>query len=233
MTQLISKVKEQLEYLEVSRSTNALDEQELIEAVNAAKDAMFVDIHQEADIPTGTCTDIFKLLLGTAFNSAQRKELTTAINLKRQGSTPQTASTVRKDGKHLWQSCMHYHKLLPKFIWEAMLPEKKATPTDVILKHVHHMLNLGLVYANETTYAHIALTIAMAMARVAGADQSTLHENDLYLLAEELKKRVRLFRDKCKMPHYGRILVFPMIQPHWKMSTQRSTTRPSQLGIQR
>ena len=204
---IVDETKEHIEYMEVMRTSEALGEADWTTTMDVAKNAILVIVCKQTQIQVQTCTDIIRLLMGSPFLGAQRSEISKAVNSRKAGQSTIVDTLRRTDGKHKPQSCMHYHKLLTKEMWDKML-SGTCTRGAILDMHVQHMKNLGLVYATEPTYGHIAITISMALTHNSGHDV-VANRLDIYVLNDELKKEIRLIRDKCKLPHYGEILTYP------------------------
>jgi len=204
---IVDEIKEQLEYMVVMQGTSALSEADWKATLDVAKNAILMTVCKQTQVPVHTCTDIIRLLMGSPFLGAQRSEISKAVNSRKAGQSTVVDALRRTDGKHKPQSCMQYHKLLTKEMWDKMM-SGTCTRRAILDMNVQHMTNLGLVYATEPTYGHIAITISMALTHQPGHD-IVANRLDIYVLNDDLKKEVRLIRDKCKLPHYGEILTYP------------------------
>ena len=120
--------------------------------------------------------------------------------------TEKTGSTPTAKPKQQKQSCLHMENLMPKHIWETLL-NPQASYTTRLNKLKQFCDAVGLVHGNEPTYAHMTAIIYSA----AHHQAETFDLNTAVALkcSNDLKTAIRSMTKRVKLPHYGKILVYP------------------------
>ena len=112
----------------------------------------------------------------------------------------------------LSQSCTHYHKMIPKWLWDCFMDPKSEYQT-VLQKTAQFTNSLGIDRGSSPTYVLIVSCILMA--KHAGRQNATPASNaqsmmvingqEAYSVLNDLKACVKMDNRRMRLPHQGQV----------------------------
>ena len=128
------------------------------------------------------------------------------------------------------QQCTHLEAFIPQWLWDCFFDLKQWE--QHVASMGRHMERMGLSNANESTFQCAVALISMA--RMQAAMQNKVCAKTAYQMLQDLKKCVRTFTKKQRLPHYDKVKVYPATPAALKIQHpelynimyEGSTTRP-------
>jgi hypothetical protein len=150
-------------------------------------------------------TVLVKLLHAADLPASTKSSLAKCLNARVCGS----GGPVKKP-KQEPQSCMFIHRFLPVWLW-SLLAQPSATYHQVMLGVRSFARMLGLTSANEPTWLALASVVYIARLQALKGVQTlvAVSMQDVKKLTEDIKGWVKPSRRECKLPHWGRLLLYP------------------------
>ena len=201
----VQAFSEKLEYLKVIEGQVSPENFE--KSIGAAQRQLESALSGVVNISTSDAVKLLGMLRESPFPQHSRDVLVGVIDAKQ--SLGRSLAPAGRGGPRPAQTCSMFWAFVPMAMWELIANRMIAYETNLNMV-CRFMERLGLVYASESTYVEIAS--ALYLCANPRCQPSSITERDrsvMWSLKEDLKRVVRAFRGRTKLPHHGKILVYP------------------------
>jgi hypothetical protein len=111
----------------------------------------------------------------------------------------------------LMQSCTHFHKMIPKWLWDCLMDPTSEYQT-VLQKTGQFSNSIGIVSASSPTF--VLMVTCILMAKHAGRQHTcpanapgmmVINGQEAYSVLNDLKTCVKMDNRRIRLPHHGQV----------------------------
>ena len=107
----------------------------------------------------------------------------------------------------LTQSCTHFHRMIPKWLWDC-LGDPKSEYQTALQKTGLFANSLGIICGSSPTF--VLMVACMLMAKHAGrnapsAGMLVINGQEAYSVLNDLKACVKMDHRRIRLPHHGQV----------------------------